>query len=62
MPSIAARAWPRTAFRTGIPLLLIAILAGCGMIPPEPKTEAAHDVFWLYNVVLAMGAVVFIGV
>jgi cytochrome c oxidase subunit 2 len=62
MPPSAARAWPRTAFRAGIPLLVIAILAGCGMVPPEPKSEAAKSVFTLYNIVLAMGAVVFLGV
>jgi cytochrome c oxidase subunit 2 len=62
MQSSAARPWPRTAFRAGILLLLIGALAGCGMIPPEPKTDAARSVFWLYNVVLAMGAMVFLGV
>jgi cytochrome c oxidase subunit 2 len=62
MPPSAARVWPRTAFRAGIPLLLIAVLAGCGMVPPEPKSEAAKSVFTLYNIVLAMGAVVFLGV
>ena len=32
------------------------------MVPPEPHTEAAKEVFWLYNVVLVMGAIVFVGV
>jgi cytochrome c oxidase subunit 2 len=49
-------------FRAGIPLLLIAALSGCGMIPPEPKTEAAESVFFLYNVVFVMGAIVFLAV
>jgi cytochrome c oxidase subunit 2 len=62
MPRRAARAWPRTLLRAGVPLLLIAALAGCGMVPPEPKSEAAADVFWLYNVVFAMGVAVFLGV
>jgi cytochrome c oxidase subunit 2 len=62
MRASAARDWPRTVLRAGIPLLLIAALAGCGMIPPEPKTDAAKSVFNLYNIVFAMGAVVFLGV
>lgn len=62
MPSPAARAWPRTVFRAGIPLLLIAVLAGCGMIPPEPKSDAARSVFTLYNIVFVMGTVVFVAV
>src|SRR5687767_15441274 len=62
MSRSAARAWPRTAFRAAIPLLLIAAVSGCGMIPPEPKTEAAESVFFLYNVVFVMGAIVFLGV
>jgi len=32
------------------------------MIPPEPHTNQAKEVFWLYNVVLVMGAIVFFGV
>ena len=52
----------RTGLRAGSLLLLVAALAGCGMIPPEPETEAARSVFTLYNVVFAMGAAVFIGV
>ena len=32
------------------------------MIPPDPHTTQAKEVFWLYNVVLVMGAVVFFGV
>jgi cytochrome c oxidase subunit 2 len=62
MPPSPARPWPRTVFRAGGLVFLIAVLAGCGMIPPEPKSDAAHSVFWLYNVVLAMGAAVFLGV
>jgi cytochrome c oxidase subunit 2 len=62
MRASAAPAWPRTALRAGIPLLLIAALAGCGMIPPEPRTDAAKSVFTLYNIVFAMGVVVFLGV
>jgi cytochrome c oxidase subunit 2 len=42
--------------------MVLAVAAGCGMIPPEPKTEAAKSVFTLYNIVLAMGTVVFVGV
>jgi cytochrome c oxidase subunit 2 len=62
MRASAARDWPRTVLRAGIPLLLIAVLAGCGMIPPEPKTDAAKSVFTLYNIVFAMGVLVFLGV
>jgi len=32
------------------------------MVPPEPHTKEAKEVFWLYNVVLVMGAIVFVGV
>jgi len=62
MPPVAARFRKRSLLRAGVPLLLIGILAGCGMIPPEPKTEAAKSVFTLYNIVFAMGVAVFLGV
>jgi cytochrome c oxidase subunit 2 len=62
MPPVAAGSPKRWLLRAGIPLALIGILAGCGMIPPEPKTEAAKSVFTLYNIVFAMGVAVFIGV
>ena len=58
----AARSRMRSTLRAGVPLLVIGLLAGCGMIPPEPKTEAAKSVFTLYNIVFAMGVVVFLGV
>jgi cytochrome c oxidase subunit 2 len=50
------------AFRAGTPLLLIALLAGCGWLPPDPKTEDAKAVWDLYAIILGMGAVVFVGV
>lgn len=59
--STALSRW-RPALRVGVPLLLIALLTGCGMIPPEPETEDAKHVFWLYLLVFGMGMVVFIGV
>lgn len=51
----------RTILRVGVPLLLIGLLGGC-MLPPEPKTDAAQDVFNLYLLVLALAALVFVGV
>ena len=48
--------------RGGLLLALVGLLAGCGMIPPEPKTETAESVFTLYNIVFAMGVAVFLGV
>jgi cytochrome c oxidase subunit 2 len=60
-PSTALSRW-RTAVRGGLLLLLVGLLAGCGMIPPEPETETAESVFTLYNIVFAMGVAVFLGV
>jgi len=51
----------RSAIRVAAPLLLIFLLGGC-MLPPEPKTEAAKDVFNLYLLVLALAVIVFVGV
>jgi cytochrome c oxidase subunit 2 len=58
----AARPWLRPGLRTGIPLLALALLAGCGWLPPDPKTDDAKAVYDLYTLVLIMGAVVFVGV
>lgn len=51
----------RTVLRAGIPLLLIIVLGGC-MIPPDPETTEAKEVFTLYNIIFAMGVVVFLAV
>jgi cytochrome c oxidase subunit 2 len=51
----------RSLLRTGAPLVLIALLAGC-MIPPEPETKEAESVFTLYNIIFAMGVVVFVAI
>lgn len=40
---------------------MLALLAGC-LLPPEPRTEAGRDVFNLYLLVLALAAIVFVGV
>jgi cytochrome c oxidase subunit 2 len=52
----------RTALRAAAPLVLISLLAGCGMLPPDPKTTAAKAVWDLYLIVFVMGAIVFVGV
>lgn len=57
----AARSRLWGVLRGALPLLIIGLLAGC-MLPPEPKTETAKDVFGLYVAVLVMGGLVFLGV
>lgn len=44
------------------PLLILALVASGCMLPPEPATDAGRDVFNLYLLVLALAAIVFIGV
>jgi len=58
----AATAWMPTALRVVVALLGISAVAGCGMLPPDPKTEAAKAVWDLYAIVFVMGAIVFVGV
>jgi cytochrome c oxidase subunit 2 len=57
-----ARSRIRTFLRAGALVALAVLAAACGMVPPEPHTTQAKDVFWLYNVVLVMGGIVFVGV
>lgn len=47
--------------RVAAPLLLVALASGC-MLPPEPRTEAAQDVFNLFVLVLVLAGIVFVGV
>ncbi|CAN5124412.1 hypothetical protein BH23CHL9_BH23CHL9_11810 [soil metagenome] len=61
MQPTAPRSRLRTIIRAAVPMLLVVALAGC-LLPPDPKTEAGQDVFNLYLVVLALAAIVFIGV
>ncbi len=51
----------RGVLRVGVPLLLMVLLGGC-LIPPEPETKESQAVFTLYNVIFAMAVVVFLAV
>ena len=62
MQPTAARSRSRTKLRVGVPLLVLALAASGCLLPPDPVTEAGQDVFNLYLVVLALAAIVFIGV
>jgi cytochrome c oxidase subunit 2 len=57
-----ARSRIRALLRAGALLALIALTASCVMVPSAPHTKQAKEVFWLYNVVLLMGGLVFAGV
>jgi cytochrome c oxidase subunit 2 len=57
-----ARPRIRVLLRAGALLALALLAAACGMVPPEPHTTQAKEVFWLYNVILVMGGIVFVGV
>ena len=48
--------------RVGVPLLVLALAASGCLLPPDPVTEDGQDVFNLYLVVLALAAIVFVGV
>ena len=57
-----ARPWLRALLRSAVLLAIVALSTACSMVPAQPHTTQAKEVFWLYNVVLVMGAVVFFGV
>ncbi|MEX0626235.1 MAG: cytochrome c oxidase subunit II [Chloroflexota bacterium] len=57
-----ARPRIRVLLRAGAWLALALLAAACGMVPPEPHTVEAKEVFWLYNVILVMGGIVFVAV
>lgn len=59
--SLRARRRMQSVARVAVPLLFIVLLGGC-LIPPEPKTEGAEDVFNLYLVLSVMALIVFLGV
>jgi cytochrome c oxidase subunit 2 len=62
MQQTAARSPLRSILRTGLPLVVLAIGASGCLLPPQPVTEAGREVFNLYLLVLALAAIVFIGV
>ncbi|MEO8511448.1 MAG: cytochrome c oxidase subunit II [Chloroflexota bacterium] len=51
----------RAIVRVAGPLLLMVLLGGC-LVPPEPKTEASKEVFNLYLIIGVMALVVFVAV
>ena len=57
-----ARPRNRALLRAGALLALALLATACGMVPPEPHTREAKEVFWLYNVILVMGGIVFVAV
>ena len=61
MQTAASGSRLRTLARVGGVLLVMTLLAGC-MLPPEPRTEDAKEVFNLYLLVLGLAAIVFVGV
>ncbi|MCA1587620.1 MAG: cytochrome c oxidase subunit II [Chloroflexi bacterium] len=61
MPQTGARSRARSAVRAAALLLFVMLLGGC-LLPPAPKTDAGQDVFNLYILVLALAALVFVGV
>jgi cytochrome c oxidase subunit 2 len=57
-----ARPRTRAFLRIGALIALVLLASACGMVPPEPHTTEAKQVFWLYNVILVMGGIVFVAV
>jgi cytochrome c oxidase subunit II len=57
-----ARSLLRTSLGVGAPLLVIGLLLGGCLIPPQPRTDAGRDVFNLYLIVFALAVLVFAGV
>jgi cytochrome c oxidase subunit 2 len=51
----------RAIVRVAVPLMLMVLLGGC-LVPPDPKTEASKEVFNLYLIIGVMALVVFVAV
>ena len=62
MRSPVVRSKLRSVFRIAAPAVLLLLASGCLLLPPDPKTTAARDVFNLYVVILVLAGIVFIGV
>jgi cytochrome c oxidase subunit 2 len=62
MRSPVVRPKLRSALRIAAPAVLMLLASGCLLLPPEPKTTAAQDVFDLYVVILVLAGIVFLGV
>jgi cytochrome c oxidase subunit II len=56
-----ARSRLRRPLRVAGPAVLVVALSAC-LLPPEPRTEAAKDVFNLYVAILILAGIVFVGV
>ena len=62
MSRLAAWLRRRNVLRASVLLGVILVLSACAMVPPQPETKQAKEVFTLYVIVLLMGGVVFVGV
>lgn len=56
-----ARSSLHRRLRVAGPALLVALLSAC-LLPPDPRTTAAEDVFNLYVAILVLAGIVFVGV
>jgi cytochrome c oxidase subunit II len=57
-----ARSRIRALLRVSVLLAVVVLASACAMVPAPPHTTQAKEVFGLFNIVLVMGGIVFVGV